>query len=136
MEDRLIKDIYNVTEEPEIDDTLVKWYNKVINKRPSEVSVGDIARMVRQKRFYEVALERGTQELMNDPFAGELFIGELLEKILMLDKTALKSQKKELETIYKTAIKNIDSVAWGYPEEKDEYREVLEKLKALIKELQ
>lgn len=125
-----------MTEGPEIDDTLVKWYNKVINKRPSEVSVGDIARMVRQKRFYEVALERGTQELMNDPFAGEFFIGELLEKILMLDKTALKSPKKELETIYKTAIKNIDSVAWGYPEEKDEYREVLEKLKALIKELQ
>ena len=132
MEDIILKDIYHYEEEPDINDTLVRWFNETINKKPSEMTTGDLARSVRQNLFHEVVLERGIEELEKDPFAGELFTGELLEKILLLDKDMLLTKKAELKKILKKAEETHNFHCWGFPEEKDEYLELLKKLKKII----
>lgn len=126
-----IKEIYNLKELSNAEDTLVLWYNKLLNKNVEEITVFDIGRMIRQKVLVELALEKAINVLIENPFAGESN-GDVLEHVLLLDETMLSSYKNEIKKIIKKAEVNANSVAWWYPEEKDEYRELLGKLKKII----
>lgn len=59
MEDtRKIKEIYDcvaIISEKELY-PLQKWYNQLIDKKPSEIIVADVLRMMRQKQFINLAM--------------------------------------------------------------------------------
>lgn len=133
MEDKKIKEIYDVKPILGVNDSLAEWHNRVIEKTPDEVTLLDINRMVRQKRFIEVALNRGIEELKRNPYVGELCNGDILEHMLRVDSSLLLKYKDDLKYIIKQAESNMNGVAWWYPEEKDEYIELLAKLKKIIK---
>lgn len=69
---------------------LQKWYNQLIDKKVSEIEVSDVLRMIRQNEFIDIAIQRAVKFLKENPFAGEMYEGELLEKMSTLERGALK----------------------------------------------
>lgn len=129
----LIKDKYNLKEIDKTNDSLEIWYNDMINKTEVELSLLDINRMFRQNILVELALEKAVIELLNNPFAGESTNGDVLENMLLLNADLLRDKKDDFKLIIKKVDDNINNVAWWYPEEKDEYLELIQKLKKALK---
>ncbi|SFH56636.1 hypothetical protein SAMN04487830_10228 [Pseudobutyrivibrio sp. OR37] len=80
---------------------LQKWYNSLLAKTPDDIDVADVLHMFRQKMFMEFAVEKALDMLQENIFIGELWPGELLEKISMLDAGMFHNQKSKLEYIKK-----------------------------------
>ena len=76
--------MYNVSAEHWPDTGLVSEYNHTIKKRPSELSIDDIAFLIRQERFLNLVLPMAGEELKKNPWAGEYWDGEPLWSIAHL----------------------------------------------------
>ena len=57
---------------------LDQWFSQVILKPVDDLFVGEIARMLRQEIYLDIAIPCAWNELLNDPFCGEMYDGELL----------------------------------------------------------
>jgi hypothetical protein len=60
---------------------LPAWYRAVYNKPLDELAVEDICKACRQKIHLEHIVPRALSLLKTDPFAGEMFDGELLASL-------------------------------------------------------
>lgn len=60
---------------------LQKWHNQLIDKTINEITITDVLRMIRQKEFLDLAMDKAMEFLQDNVFAGETYEGELLEKI-------------------------------------------------------
>ncbi|KAF5063135.1 CDI immunity protein [anaerobic digester metagenome] len=85
MEDeKKIKDIWKcgyIESETEVY-PLQKWFNQLIDKQVSEIEVPDVLRMIRQNEFMDIAIPKAVEFLKTNPFAGEMYEGELMKKIV------------------------------------------------------
>ncbi len=63
---------------------------------------------------------------------GELYDGELLEKISELDTTFLSSYVSDLKKILENALKKNTLHTWSYDEEEEEFKEIVELILAKI----
>lgn len=133
MNEELIKYKYKLNEIKNTKDSLEIWYNEMINKSESELSLLDINRMFRQNVLVELALDKAIIILLKDPFAGESTNGDVLENMLVINKDLLKTRTDDLKKVIIKADNNKNNVAWWYPEEKDEYFELIDQLKKAIK---
>jgi hypothetical protein len=59
-------------------DSLDEWYASVRDTPLDVLSVGDLARAIRQKLFLETVVSVALARLLTDPCAGDLYDGELL----------------------------------------------------------
>ena len=102
---KTIKEIYNCEYFSKDNEqySIPAWHNKVIDKKITELSVFDVARMLRQKVFIEVGVNRAIAFLYEDPFAGDIFIGELLKLILSCEYKYLIPYIDDLKKIAKEA---------------------------------
>lgn len=128
MEDiRKIKDIYDCT--AIISDKelypLQKWYNQLIDKTISEITVADVLRMIRQKQFINLAMSKAINFLQDDVFIGEAYDGEMLEKISEMDSSFLIFYTDDLKNITKNALEKSVIREWSYDGEEDEFREII-----------
>ena len=130
-----IKDIYNCMPLSG-DDPLVIWHNEIIEKCPDELSVLDVARCVRQKLFMDVAYEKLLKFLLQDPYAGDLYAGELLEKASEVDKEYIKKHRKTIAEIINLAGEFAKVHEWERSEDKLEYISALDNLKGKISEVE
>ena len=130
-----IKDIYNC-KTLSGDDPLVIWHNEIIEKRPDELSVLDVARCVRQKLFLEVAYEKLLKFLLQDPYAGDLYAGELLEKASEVDKEYIKKHRDEITEIVNLADEFAKAHEWESIDDKLEYISELDNLKGKLSEVE
>ena len=133
MNEELIKYKYKLNEINNTKDSLEIWYNEMINKSESELSLLDINRMFRQNVLVELALDKAIIILLKDPFVGESTNGDVLENMLVINKDLLKTRTDDLKKVIIKADNNKNNVAWWYPEEKDEYFELIDQLKKTIK---
>ena len=128
MEDtRKIKDIYDcvaIISDEELY-PLQKWYNQLINKTLSEITVADVLRMIRQKEFINLAMSKAIKFLQDDVFIGELYEGEMLKKISEMDSSFLMSYTEDLKSITKNALEKSVIHEWLYDGEKDEFIEIV-----------
>lgn len=60
---------------------LSTWYDSIRGKRLTELTEGDVARLLRQQMYLEFLVPEATRRLLMNPLAGELFDGEILEKV-------------------------------------------------------
>lgn len=60
-----------------------------------ELEVSDITRMIRQEEFMDMAILKAIEYLKENPFIGEMYDGELLEKILGINVDGLKNILKK-----------------------------------------
>lgn len=136
MEDtRKIKEIYGcepiVSPEPLY--PLQEWHNHLIEKTVDAITVADVVRMFRQNELVDLALSKAIDFLQKDPFAGDLFEGELLEKLSEKDSTLLKPVADDLKTIVKNATEKQLTHEWLYDGEEDEFQEIMNAITAKIK---
>ena len=83
MEEK-IKELYNC-DKLKGDDSLVIWYNQVIEKTADELTVSDVARCIRQNLFLETAYEMLMVYLLQNPYEGDVYEGELIGKACEID---------------------------------------------------
>ncbi len=128
MEDtRKVKDIYDcvaVISDKELY-PLQKWYNELIDKTIHEITVADVLRMIRQKQFIDLAMSKAIKFLRDNVFIGELYDGELLEKISEADCTFLIAYAEDLKNIAKIALEKSAMHEWSYDGEDDEFKEAV-----------
>ena len=130
-----IREIYSC-DRLEGDDPLVIWHNEVIEKCPNELTASDVARCVRQKLFLEVAYETLLKFLLQDPYAGDLYAGELLEKASEVDQEYIKKHRDEITEIVNLADEFARVHEWESIDDKLEYISELDKLKVKLSEIE
>ena len=57
---------------------LPRWYLTIRNKRVSELSDGDVARLIRQRMCLDFVIPEALVRLRHDPIAGDMCPGEIL----------------------------------------------------------
>ena len=131
---RKIKEIYNcisISSKEELY-PLQKWYNQLIEKTIAEITVEDVLRMIRQKEFTNLAVSKAINFLKEDVFVGELYEGELLEKVSEMDSSFLISYADDLKNIIKNALVKSETRDWIYAGEEEEFKDMIDTLSKKI----
>lgn len=126
-EKRKIKEIYNCNyaiPEGEVY-PLQSWYAQLINKNFEELEVLDVLRMIRQNEFLDLAISKAINYLKKNPFVGDMYEGEVLEKLSKLDISYLITYIDEIDNILKKALDESKTHEWLCEEEKDEFKELI-----------
>lgn len=110
------------------DDPLVIWYNHVIDKTVAELTVADVARCIRQRLFVENAYEALLAYLLHNPYEGDVYEGELMDKATEVDDELITKYKATIVEIIDAAEKFINEHEWVCKEDKTEYKESVNKL--------
>ncbi len=62
--------------------SLPSWYDSIRRKKISQLSDGDLARLIRQNIYLEDVFDEIVKRLYKNPFGGEKYAGEIIEGIL------------------------------------------------------
>ncbi len=130
MEEK-IRDLYNCNKLIG-DDSLVIWHNQVIEKKVDELSISDVARCIRQNLFLESAYEMLLVYLLHNPYAGDVYEGELMDKAGEIDHDYLIKHKETILEIIENAKSFIAKYDWQCDEDKTEFIEAVDKLSEII----
>lgn len=107
---------------------LQQWYNQLIDKKISEIGVADVLKMIRQNEFIDIGVYRAVMLLKDNPFVGDMYDGELLEKIAGFEKEILLQYVHEIEDILKVALVKNKTYEWIDEEEQRDFEKVIEKI--------
>lgn len=102
-----------------------KWYNGLIEKTISEIEIADVLRMIRQKQFMDIAIFKAVYYLEKNPFSGELYEGELLEKLSTVNKNEIIKYKNEIITILLDSLEKNKKYEWLEEEEREEFKDII-----------
>lgn len=127
-----IKDLYGCEYAEEEGYPLPKWYNRLIDKTTGEITPGDVARMLRQEVLPALAMTRAIEFLRENPFAGELYAGEILTAIAGREASLLAPYAEELMVILRDASEKISVCEWGYDGEAEELKEIVDSVNRKI----
>ena len=131
MEEK-IKDLYKC-DSLDGNDPLVIWHNRVIEKNVDELTVEDVARCIRQNIFMDSAVEMMLVYLLHNPYEGDAFGGELMEKAGEIDLKYIEKYKGTISEIIEKAYRFIKTNEWESKEDKLEYKEAVDKLHERVK---
>ncbi len=129
-----IAELYNCNPIENAEFSLQLWYNDVIKKRPSQITIKDNLIMLRQQLFCDTAVSCALSELSHDPFAGELWDGQLFEQLIKTDITYLKPHKIELQELY-SVVKKYNKHEWLSNDERKRFVEVVNNYPKLLEKL-
>ena len=136
-----IKDIYNITYDPEsIPEEhrwapIPQWYEKVIYKTIEELTVFDIWRMFMQERFVDTAVKRAIVYLKEDPFCSEIIDGDIMKFVSEVDIEFVKDFKEELLGIIANARKLKDEYDWMTEDDEIRYTAAIDKFEKKLLDL-
>lgn len=121
-----IKELYGCEYEKEELYSLQKWYNQMIDKTIPELTPGDVSRMLRQEVLLDLAMTRAIEFLRENPFAGEMYEGEMLAAIARMETSILAPHAEELNAVLRDAAEKIAVHEWYYDGEEEELREIVD----------
>ena len=136
-----IKDIYNITYDPEsIPEEhrwapIPQWYEKVIYKTIEELTVFDIWRMFMQELFVDTAVKRAIVYLKEDPFCTEIIDGDIMKLVSEVDIELVKDFKEELLGIIANARKLKDEYDWMTEDDEIRYTAAIDKFEKKLLDL-
>ncbi|MBR6242772.1 MAG: hypothetical protein IKQ90_04680 [Ruminococcus sp.] len=136
MDNSTLKEMYgyDYVGAEDIEAPLQCWYNDVLEKTEDELTVGDIGRMLRQRIFSKVAIRRAIEILSSDPFAGEMFEGQLMYNLYNAKPKYLCQFYKEAGEMLRKAEKALLTHEWESEESKNEYLDIFTSFLNKIKE--
>lgn len=129
-----LKEIYEYDYIPDESDTypLQEWFNAILEKTEDELTIADVCRMLRQRMCSKCAMKRAVDLLREDPFAGEIYEGQLMS-------TLYGSKEKYLCLFYADILPILENAEilslshkWANEEEKSEYLKIAEAFKQKI----
>lgn len=127
-----IKEIYSISDNFELSDNLDKKYYSILNKEKNELNVSDVYFMLRQSILPDLARERNIELLLNNPLAGEMYEGQLLE-ILIEDIKSYSEQRDEFLNFKNQFSEKVASIIWEDDFEKEEFEGIYRQFKEAIK---
>lgn len=115
---------------------LDEWYDAVVRKTESELSLLDICRMLRQEVLLDIAMPLARKILIKSPFCGELYDGQLFKLFIQILNVDPDERKVEFfnALIFKIR-EEIDLYEWILKEDRMEYEELVKQFVDLHKEL-
>lgn len=137
-DDKKIKDIYAckyIEGDGELY-PLQEWHNKLIDKKISELKILDIIRMIRQNEFIDIAILKGVEYLRENPFIGDMYEGELLEKLSEVETKYLIDYIDEINNILSNALIKNQDYEWIDDNERKEFEELIKKFSDRIRDFQ
>lgn len=136
MENKKIKDLYDydMVSDADEDNVANEWFNVLMEKFVGELNIGDICRMLRQKIFSVVAIDRAIEILNTDPFVGDLYEGQLMVNLCNAKEKYLSKRYNDMEPLLETSVRLALAHKWSDEEEKKEYLECVVGLQEKIKE--
>ena len=109
-----------------------KKYYSILNKEKNELNVSDVYFMLRQSILPDLARERNIELLLNNPLAGEMYEGQLLE-ILIEDIKSYSEQRDEFLNFKNQFSEKVASIIWEDDFEKEEFEGIYRQFKEAIK---
>ena len=100
---------------------LERWYNRLLDKEPEEMTASDILRALRQRVFVEIAEEMLIRKLQDDAFAGDLMQGELMETLAEFSPESIAKFRDAVGAIVMTAELNAEQYAWACDDDKRDF---------------
>ncbi|WP_312999077.1 contact-dependent growth inhibition system immunity protein [Leclercia sp.] len=91
--------INNSNYEPNSRSSLDEWFSRVLDVPVDQLTVGDVAKAIRQDIFLDEVLPKAESILKTDPLAGEYYDGELISSIATLRPDEIKSALSSLQRI-------------------------------------
>lgn len=120
-----IKELYFLNQnETESECTLDIWYNKLINKTVDEIEVVDVTRMLSQNVLINLGIKKAMDILFDDPLAGEMYEGQLLELLYSIDLNKFEDLS-QLKLLLQKISSILPSLDWFDEEEQKEYCDLL-----------
>ena len=104
---------------------LQKWYNMLLDKSVEELSISDVLKMIRQNEFIDIAIAKSIDFLKQNPFAGELYEGELFEKISHISDNEILKYHDDLQQIISRGLVQNETYDWITEDERREFRKML-----------
>lgn len=104
---------------------LQKWYNMLLDKSVEELSISDVLKMIRQNEFIDIAIAKSIDFLKQNPFAGELYEGELLDKISHINVDEILKHRNDLQQIISDGLTQNETYDWITEDEREEFRKLL-----------
>lgn len=125
---KTIKDIYNISQrELKSKYALDIWYYTLLEKVVTEINITDICRMLRQDIFIELAIERALEHLKQKPLIGDVYDGQLLELLSLVDAIKIKEYEEFIKELLFDIKTRLDINDFHSQEDYIEYVDLLEK---------
>lgn len=102
-----------------------KWYNQLLDKDYNDLEVLDVTRMIKQKKFLELATAKAMDCNKANPFCGDLWERKVLELLCKLDMNYLKGYCEDLNDILLRAFMQAQEHEWLCEEEKVAYSKLV-----------
>lgn len=105
------------------DSPLEIWFCKMVQKTINELSLLDISRMLRQKIYLDIAVPLAWKKLLENPFCGELYEGQMLEILTRVLNDSVQEKDDASYNIFIAGIKEkIERHEWESNEDKKNMR--------------
>jgi len=112
---------------------LDQWYAELVHKSIDELSMLDLSRMLRQEIFPDLAVPLVWNALIANPFAGEMYEGQLLEILLrFLRKHPGQMEGDAYQKFAFSLQHELEFHVWESDEDRIEYEKVVRALDKLF----
>ncbi len=104
------------------------WFNELLEKEESELTLLDVLRMLRQNIFLDLAVKKSIELLKNDIFCGEYYDGELFVTLLNLNSDLVLSNN-EINKLCNKLASSLENTKFDDPDEKKELESAINNFK-------
>ena len=128
MHNKTLREIYEYDLIPDdgLDYPVEEWFNAVMEKTEDKLTVSDVSRMLRQKIFSVVAINRAIEMLKDDIFTGEMYEGQLMANLCNAKEKYLCKRYDDIRPLLKDAELKALSNNWSVEKDKAEFLKVVE----------
>jgi len=128
MHNKTLRELYEYDLIPDdgLNFPIEEWFNAVMEKTEDMLTVSDVSRMLRQKIFSVVAINRAIEMLKEDIFTGEMYEGQLMANLCNAKEKYLCKRYDDIRPILKDAELKALVHQWSSDEDKAEFLRTVE----------
>lgn len=123
-------DIYCIDYDSQMDNgnpvALEQWYGRLLNKKIDDLNLEDVSRMLGQRVFLDLGIEKAMEILSEDPLAGEMYDGHLLELLYGIELDEFQDLE-HLNILLQHIHANLSQFEWTHQEEQEEYADLVQR---------
>lgn len=105
---------------------LGKWFYEMVQKSVDELTLSDVLRMLRQEVYLDIAIPIACTKVLEDPFCGEMYVGEMIDLLTRVFISNPDEKKQDFYTKFTEEVQQKwETFEWENDHEKDEYKKLL-----------
>lgn len=125
-----IMDIYCIDYDSQMENgnpvALEQWYGRLLNKKVDDLDLEDVSRMLGQRVFLELGIEKAMGILSDNPLAGEMYDGHLLELLYGIELDEFQDLE-QLKILLQHIHASLPQFEWTHQEEQEEYADSVQR---------